>query len=110
MGLNASVVIDPDADTGDPDQVFSDARLGNAAMIGHLHAVATATLGPSSVLVSKVLYSASHGGDFLNLTDIQQLSKELHDWEVADQDAARFKQTMLQLIEVATQRNAIILF
>ena len=110
MALDAAVVTDRDADTGDASQVLADARLGNAAMIAHLLARAMATFGPNSILVRKVLYSGSHGGDFLDQQSVRMLAGELRSWEDNDDDVAHFKRTKLHLTDTAIKHDAFILF
>ena len=53
-------------------------RLGNISAIAELHDEVTRLLGPKSTTVQRILYSGTHSGDAIPLTDLPELSAELH--------------------------------
>jgi len=66
-------------------------RIGNVAAV----AIARSTLirigiDEDSVLLSKVLYSGTHGGDLLNLSDVDLLDHELQNVQVLIEDKTLF--------------------
>lgn len=52
-------------------------RLGNAALIGTVNDEVSQLIGPESFLARKILYSGTHSGDVIPLSDLAELSAEL---------------------------------
>ena len=96
---------------GYPDHVAAEARLGNVAMIWYLHERIAKLLPVDSLLLQKVLYSASHTGDELAASLMPVLQSELR-LVAQDQDAdvRRFCETMTNLTSAALREGTAITF
>jgi len=85
-------------------------RIGNIAMVGLLRAELGREPDKFPVLVKQVLYSGSHGGDYLSLEDVALLRNELISLATfACSDATKrehvetFRQQMLELADASQQ-------
>ena len=142
MGLNAVVYINKshlahelqdssfstDDETGELYPTLKDAktypaemftavhkRLGNASLIGELANEISTIANPDSVLVRKVLRSASHSGDVIALKDVERLESEINlvkqkTAHVRSPDLENFLNSLLELIEAAKKQGNPIVF
>jgi hypothetical protein len=115
MGLNAVVYSNGAAGVqgaGRDPQVLIERRLGNATCIAEVSHVVELTLGEQSLLRCKVLYSASHAGDYLSAKEIPQLERELDilTRSVPSPVIAGFVSAMRDLVEIAKRENTSIWF
>jgi hypothetical protein len=99
-----------------PKKVFTAIykNLGNVAMIADLRSKISPAIGPDSILVSKVLYSGSHSGDIIGLSDLGHLESEIN---VVRDKTSTIKSAALRnflgdltdlIITAKTQRNPIV--
>ena len=73
MGLSATIYLDSDT-----DEEIANMRIGNIGMVGHLSDLIGEQLPLQSVLMDKVLYSGSHCGDELTLSEVKLALDEIH--------------------------------
>jgi hypothetical protein len=91
-------------------------RLGNAARIGILRSLFETTPERFPILLSKVVYSGTHCGDFLTLEYVDKLAAEMAlvptvHCDAADEDIVRqFQSQMAELIEAARSVQRPIVF
>jgi hypothetical protein len=105
---------------GSPDPNYNDAliaisiRIGNAASVDWLRdQVRSRWTGECNILLSTVLFSGSHSGDFINLEGTEKMRREIEEMDAAEaelpEDLARFLAEMRQLLDVAeSERNPIV--
>jgi hypothetical protein len=104
MGLDAVTY-------GQDEQAVASKRLGNVAHVAFLRDSATRALGTQSVVVSKILYDATHSGDSLAVSELQSLAAELRILErTCDMDVQTFARDMLELVLIALIRERPIHF
>ena len=97
MGLDAVIY----EDENEQCQI-SAKRIGNVAHVAVLRKFASRSLGVKSLLVSKVLYSATHCGDSIAVSELQPLASELLILEqTVDLDVQTFAREMLELVQTA---------
>jgi hypothetical protein len=111
VGLSA-VVLHPSAEGSiEPGLVLAEARLGNMSMIGHLRERANQASPEHSLLVERVLYSATHSGDTLDPDLFSAIRDEVSVLEGdGDPDVQRFCAGMRELLDIATEQHVPILF
>ena len=70
---------DPEIAKKHPKNTFTAIRksLGNVAMIGALRGEISRAADNNSILLSKVLYSGSHSGDIIGVSDLDKLESEI---------------------------------
>jgi hypothetical protein len=92
-------------------------RLGNIALIAFLRGLFEQTPERFPALLSKVVYNGVHGGDTLNLADVEALAAEmspLHTLHCADASEEgflrNFEMQMLELIQAAVSVRKPIVF
>jgi hypothetical protein len=92
-------------------------RLGNIALIGFLRERLAETHAHFPVLLTKVLYSGTHGGDYLTLDDVSALGAEIkllktiHGRKEGDEEPIReFERKMFELFEAAQRIGKPICF
>ena len=92
-------------------------RLGNVSLIGNLRAELQRRPSHFPILLSKVIYSGSHGGDFLPVDSVPALRKELEALREfrckireSDDFMACFRDQMLQLVAASLSVNKPIVF
>jgi hypothetical protein len=92
-------------------------RLGHIARIAFLRGLFAQTPECFPTLLSKVVYNGVHGGDVLNLSEVEDLAREvpavqaLHcakDWE--DEILREFETQVLELVEAARKMRKPIVF
>jgi len=103
----------PNAGIAVPREAYfaSDKRLGNAAMIGHLHKIVEETpLGADSFITRRILYSGTHGGDSIELHELPRLADELAALKALNlPDLALFIENMEALLKAAlAEQNPIV--
>jgi hypothetical protein len=93
-----------------PDGILLQHQIGNAAQVGLFRSELERHASTFPILLTKVLYSGTHGGDYLTLDETAALKVELDrlasfvcltqsdqgyvDW---------FRQQMMELVEAATR-------
>jgi hypothetical protein len=98
MGLDAVIYDEKE------ERQLACKRLGNVSQVAFLRESAARILGAQSLLVSRVLYDATHSGDVLTTTDLQPLAAELQSLQRdTDADVQVFARDMLELIHTATR-------
>jgi len=92
-------------------------RLGNVALIAFLRELFSKTPGHFSILLSKVVYNGVHGGDRLDLQDVERLATEmasmhaLHCLDANEEEVLRrFEAQMLDLIRAVRSVGRPIVF
>ena len=108
MGLDASVYRDDE----DEHQIVS-VRIGNAAGVGYLSEVIEANVPGASVLLTKVLYSASHCGDRLSRSEVAKAKSELEEVRarlVGDEAVEEFVVEFGRVIDAALQHDRPVTF
>lgn len=112
------VYIDPETENFSyPRDTFVayETRLGNVAMIDAIREAALSVISnPNSILLSKVLYSGTHSGDWVPVSDlprlkdeIEQLSREAHG--TREEGLNSFIEEMKRLIAAAeVQGNPLV--
>jgi hypothetical protein len=106
MGLDAVIYTDENEECE-----LASKRIGNVAQVAFLREFATRALGAPSLLVSKVLYSGTHCGDLLDVSELQPLASELKVLErTADADVQTFARDMLELVQTALSHERPIHF
>jgi len=108
MGLDAAIYNDDEE-----EEEIASVCLGNVSMIGYLRDAISVTVPDASVLIHKVLYSGSHGGDSLSREEVRLAKLELE--KVATQlprdvDVQDFISAFGNLMDVALVRNRPITF
>jgi len=111
MGLDAVVFRRGGDDLGDPSHVAAEARLGNIAMIGELRSRVEEQAAAGSLLLERVLYSATHSGDEIAAELVAKLTAELQTLRCEhDPELREFRDTMLALAQAALSEGAAISF
>jgi len=104
MGLDAAIF-------GKDERRLASKRIGNLTHIGFLRDAATAILGKESVVVTKVLYSATHCGDSLAGAELELLARESQILQSSSEsDVRSFASDMLDLVHLALKHETTILF
>jgi hypothetical protein len=92
-------------------------RLGNIALIGFLRSQFENAPNHFSTLLAKVVYTGTHSGDFLSLSDIEDVASEmlevhaLHCADASDEAILReFEACMIELVEAARTVGKPIVF
>lgn len=91
--------------------VAAEERLGNIAHVGRLRELIEEVMGGTgSFILKRVLYSGSHSGDTITLSDIPRLKDEISRLEdIVDSDVAAFAASMKSLVSAAeTEHNPIV--
>jgi hypothetical protein len=106
MGLDA-VIYKDESEEGR----LASKRLGNLDRIVFLRDSASRILGKRSLVVSKILYDATHCGDSLAISQLPMLAVELQVLErEADTHVQIFARDMLELIHTALSHDRPIHF
>lgn len=96
----------------DQEREAAHARLGNIAMISALREEIGRFLGPQSLLYTKVLYSGTHSGDFIPITQLPDLLEEISRVRKASnqsRDLRDFLDRIEKLAQIALhERNPIV--
>ena len=88
-------------------------RLGNIAEISALKEEASRLIGPESVLIQKILFSETHSGDTIPLTNLAQLSVELDIIRGTGRESPQlqhFVAALEELVQAATDEGNPIVF
>jgi len=88
-------------------------RLGNVALISALREEASCLIGPESFVVQKILYSGTHSGDAIWLSDLPELSADLDSIRKTGKGSSQlqhFVSTFEELIETAKEESNPIVF
>ncbi len=100
-----------------PDGVFLHHRLGNIAMIGFLRETLCQESEQFPLILSKVIYSGSHGGDFLMRIEVPGLLPELealshiHAADPLDEPLLRrFEEQLNELVQTSIELEKPISF
>jgi hypothetical protein len=106
MGLDAVIYKDENE-----ERKLASKRLGNFAHIGFLRDRVTRALGARSLVVSKILYDATHAGDSLAVPELQPLAAELQILDrSSDMEVRSFARDMLELVHIALSHERPIHF
>ncbi len=106
MGLDAVIYDDDNC-----ERALASKRLGNFAHVGFLRDFAIQALGAQSLVVSKILYNATHAGDSLAVSELEPLAAELRILQRAsDTDVQTFARDMLELVHTALSQERPIHF
>lgn len=88
-----------------PAGILLHHRLGNIALIGILRAELNREAERFPILVTRVVYSGSHGGDFISIEMIPALQNEIEsmaEFQCSSREAARFMENFrAQMLELA---------
>ena len=105
MGLDAAIYDEKE------ERQLACKRLGNVSQVALLRESASRILGAHSLVVSRVLYDATHSGDSLTTAELQPLVAELQSLQ-RDHDAEVqvFARDMLELVHTATRYDRPIQF
>jgi hypothetical protein len=104
MGLDAVIF-------GRDERELASKRVGNVAHVGFLRDATTAVLGSQSVVVTKILYSATHSGDSLAKSELEPLARELQILQSSSEaDVRSFACAMLDLVQLALKHETTICF
>lgn len=90
-----------------------DLRVGNIAMIGLLRELVGEEFGEGAAFIqTRVLYSGSHSGDVIKLSELEELEREavLLVRQSRSAEVRAFADKMIQLIEAARQEGNPIVF
>lgn len=111
MGLSA-VVLHPDAEGSlEPDFTLAEVHLGNISMIAHLRERTSQSLPGRSLIIDRVLNSATHSGDVLEPDLFLAVREELLALMTDDdRDVRRFCESMKVLLDAATEHQLPIMF
>jgi Tfp pilus assembly ATPase PilU len=104
MGLDAAIY---NAD----ERRLASVRLGNIAHVAFLRDLAVQSLGAQSLVAARVLYSGTHSGDSIRVTELQPLSRELQ--VLADSPQAEmqtFARELVELVRLASINETPIVF
>lgn len=105
MGLDA-VIYDENE-----ERQLAAKRLGNVSQITFLRESAIRALGAQSLIVSRVLYSATHSGDSIAVAELHPLARELEIlMGFAHADVQEFARDLLELVRTATRHERPIQF
>jgi len=88
-------------------------RLGNISAAAELCDEVTRLIGPESMTVQRILYSGTHGGDTIPLSDLPELSAELHVIRRSGRASAHLHQlvgALEELIQAAKEEANPIVF
>lgn len=96
-------------------RIAADKRIGNIALVQILREQASLILGDGSIVLSKVLYSGTHGGDSIPVEQTAALRDELLQLGrcAEEPDGGYLKQfasDMLELVEAARREGNPIVF
>ena len=108
MGLDASVYRDDDEE--DP---IASVRLGNIALIFYLFEAISKKTPNARILLTKVLYSGSHCGDWLTTEEARQVKRELDEVSQTingDMEVEAFISRFRGIVDVALQNDRPITF
>ncbi len=91
-----------------PSTILLHRRLGNTAQVGLLRRELQSAEATFPILLTKVLYSGTHAGDYLTLEDIASLEVELDQLgsfvcsvQPNQEYIDRFRQQMIELVDTA---------
>ena len=91
-----------------PDGRVGQRRLGNIALIAFTRELFAKTPSQFPILLSKVVYNGVHGGDLLDVQDVERLATEmdsvheLHCLDPSEEELLReFEAQMIDLIRAA---------
>ena len=105
MGLDAAVYAD-DAQ----DRQVSSLRIGNSSLVAFLRNEISGLGCDAPVLQEKVLYSGTHAGDELSLTEVESLRRELRAAPPGSPELEQFRGDLLALCEIAVCHGRPIVF
>lgn len=108
MGLNAAVYADDDCEVE-----IASLRIGNVSTVGHLHERIIEKWPTATVLLTKVLGSGSHCGDFLAKEEVQRAKLELEEIRrtcVDDEDLKDFIVGFGGIVDAALEHDRPLTF
>src|SRR5262245_57420115 len=106
MGLDASIY----DDVG--EKRLLSKRQGNVAVIGFLHSEISKVL-PKSIMTERILYSGTHTGDELAVSDLSAVEEEIRrveDTGVSSPAVQTFLHDLRELVQFARQHEKPIVF
>jgi hypothetical protein len=108
MGLDATVYADADC-----ENAIDSVRIGNLDRVVYLRGAIAKLVPEARVLLSKVLYDASHCGDSLSLEEVAVLRSELvvvRARSASDPEISSFVSEFFPLVEIAKAKGLPIFF
>lgn len=97
----------------DDDFKACEVWLGNTASIAELRDIIGAKLPADSIITSKIIYSGSHAGDYIELQLIGQLQQEIEHLRSLIKDhetLTEFLNEVSKLIDAAFEQKSAIVF
>jgi hypothetical protein len=89
-------------------------RIGNVSTVNHLHKEISRVLSEGSVILGKILYSGSHCGDKLALSDLSILKTEIiflkRELRNRSSILEAFTENMLELVKISEKEGNPIVF
>ncbi len=92
-------------------------RLGNVARIGLIRSLLAESAQDFRLLLTKVVYDGTHAGDWLAVSDVEQLGTEIHRLstfhapdEAGEAIVRQFERQMAELVAAATRTQKPIAF